>query len=92
MDFAFDPAKDRLNRQKHGLPLAAAAHMFEQATVEFEDERFDYGEKRIVALGLIAGRVMVCVYTDRPRVRRIISLRKANSDETKKYFRYAQGG
>ncbi len=92
MKIAFDPVKDRTNRAKHGLPLAAAERLFQQATVEFEDDRFDYGETRTIALGLIDGRVVVCVYTDRGRTRRIISLRKATSHETKEYFRYAQGG
>jgi uncharacterized DUF497 family protein len=72
--------------------LAAAARVFEQGTLEFEDDRFDYGEKRMIAYGLLNGRVVVCVYTDRGPVRRIISLRKAGSHEAKEYFRYAKGG
>ena len=92
MKITFDPAKDRTNRTKHGFPLAMAERLFDQVTVEFEDDRFDHGETRMVTLGLIEGRVVVCVYTDRGRSRRIISLRKATSHETKEYFRYAQGG
>lgn len=92
MKIDFDPAKDRANRAKHGLPLAAAERLFHRPTIEFEDDRFDYGEIRTVALGLLDDRVVVCVYTDRGRTRRIISLRKATGHETKEYFRYAQGG
>jgi uncharacterized DUF497 family protein len=92
MNIKFDPEKDRINRTKHGLPLAAAERLFLQATVEFEDDRFDYGESRTIALGLIDGRVVVCVYVDRGQTRRIISLRKATSHETKEYFHFAHGG
>ena len=49
----------------------------------------DYGERRIVAYGNVAGRVMVCVYTwrgtDDEPIRWIISLRKANKGETHAY-------
>ena len=92
MTIKFDPAKDRINRAKHGLPLSAAERLFQHATVEFEDDRFDYGESRTIALGLIDGRVVVCVHVDRGQTRRIISLRKATSHETKEYFRFAHGG
>ena len=54
-----------------------------------DDRRRDYGERRIVAYGTVARRVMVCVYTwrgteDAP-VRWIISLRKANKGESHAY-------
>jgi uncharacterized DUF497 family protein len=91
MKITFDPAKDRINRNKHGLPLAAAEHLFHQPTIQFEDDRFDYGEARMVALGLIEGRVVVCVYVDRGDTRRIISLRKATKHETTEYFHFAHG-
>jgi len=42
------------------------------------DDRFDYGEVRQVAFGLIHDRLFVCVYADREAERRVISLRKAN--------------
>ncbi len=50
-----------------------------------DDDRKDYGERRRVAYGRIEGRLFVCVFTDREDVRRIISLRKANSRERRAY-------
>ena len=91
MKVTFDPGKDRINRAKHGLPLAAAEHVFRQPTIEFEDDRFDYGETRMIALGMLEGRVVVCVYVDRGQTRRIISLRKATRHESKEYLRFAHG-
>jgi len=53
------------------------------------DTRRDYGEARMVALGYIGLRIMVLVFVDRPpeqpTERRVISLRKANSREVKRY-------
>ncbi len=49
------------------------------------DDRFDYGECREVAFGLSNDRLFVCVYTDRDAERRVISLRKANRPEMKRY-------
>ncbi len=84
----FDPAKDRVNRAKHGIGLALAALMFEDDILvhEMPDERRDYGEPRMIAYGLIMGRAVVCVYTWRGSARRIISLRKANGREQALYF------
>jgi uncharacterized DUF497 family protein len=49
------------------------------------DDRFEYGEVRELAFGLINGRFFVCVYADRKGERRVISLRKANKREVRRY-------
>jgi uncharacterized DUF497 family protein len=49
------------------------------------DECFDYGEVRKLAFGLINDRLFVCVYADRASERRVVSLRKANQREMKRY-------
>ncbi len=49
------------------------------------DDRFDYGEVREIAVGFIQDRLFVCVYADRDTTRRVISLRKANKREVKRY-------
>jgi uncharacterized protein len=81
----FDPAKDEVNRTKHGVSLALAEVLFAGNYVSVSDDRFDYGEFRQVAFGRIGGRLFVCVFLDRGSTRRIISLRKANSREVKRY-------
>ena len=81
MIFEFDIAKDIANRIKHGIPLEFAAESFEGPVSIARDDRSDYREARYVAFGMIAGRLCVCVFTDRGDVRRIISLRKANKRE-----------
>jgi len=46
---------------------------------------FKYGEVREVAFGLINDRLFVRVYADREAERRVISPRKANRREVKRY-------
>ena len=85
----FDPAKDAANVAKHGVSLTEAAGFEWGSAVVWPDTRRDYGEARMVALGYIGLRIMALVFVDRPpeqpTERRIISLRKANSREVKRY-------
>lgn len=85
MRFVFDPAKDAINQAKHGVPLALAEVLFAGPHVSMPDDRFDYGEVRQVAFGFIRDRLFVCVYVDRGMERRVISLRKANKREVRRY-------
>ena len=50
-----------------------------------EDLRKEYGERRFQALGLIAGRLHAMVFTPRAGKIHVISLRKANRREMKRY-------
>ncbi|MGD0565214.1 MAG: BrnT family toxin [Roseiarcus sp.] len=83
--YAFDPAKDAVNRAKHGVSLALGEVPFARPYVSIADDRFDYGETRQVAFGVINDRLFACVYVDRNGERRIISLRKANQREARRY-------
>lgn len=85
MDYEFDRWKDDADRAKHGVSLALAEVLFAGRHVLMTDDCFDYGETRQVAFGHINDRMFVCVYVDRNSTRRIISLRKANSREIKRY-------
>ena len=89
MNVRFDPAKDAANLAKHGVSLTEAAGFEWGTAVVWPDTRRDYGEARMVALGYIGLRIMALVFVDRPpeqpTERRIISLRKANSREVKRY-------
>ncbi|MBF0416005.1 MAG: BrnT family toxin [Magnetococcales bacterium] len=85
MRIIHDPAKDIINRKKHGLSLKEAAHLDWDEALIWEDIRRDYGEARQVALAVLGTRVHVVVYVDRMDGRRIISLRKANVKEVMRY-------
>jgi uncharacterized protein len=89
MSFGWDLQKSDRNARERGLPFEIAMALFDASTIEFDDRRRDYGERRIVAFGSVVGRVLVCVYTwrgtaDEP-IRWIISLRKTNKGETDAY-------
>lgn len=81
----FDPAKDQINRVKHGISLTEADDFEWENAFSWSDTRFAYGEERMIAIGYIGNRLYVMVYVDRVMFRRIISLRKANSREVKHY-------
>jgi uncharacterized DUF497 family protein len=84
--FEWDEAKNRLNIQQHGIGFAMAARIFEGPVLTWQDDRMDYGEIRDVSIGLIDGIVAVLVvHTPRGGKSRIISARKANRSERKRY-------
>lgn len=81
----WDDAKRALNIEKHGVDFADLGRFGWEDALLFEDLRRDYGETRMIAMGLIGPRLHVVVYTDRPAGRRIISARKANDREVSVY-------
>lgn len=46
MEVEFDPDKERINRDKHGIGFAGAHSIFEHFRIDDEDDREDYGETR----------------------------------------------
>jgi len=85
MQITFDEAKDAKNQSKHGLSLSEAAKLEWDDALIWQDTRRDYGEARMIALGVIGERLYCVVYVDRDTARRIISLRKANYMEAMDY-------
>ena len=81
MDIEFDPLKSARNEVKRGFGFGFAARIFLGRTVEVVDDRHDYGEVRVRAIGEVEGDVLVVAYTDRDGIRRIISARAANKKE-----------
>ncbi len=84
MKCEWDEAKNRTNFAKHGLRFDAE-QVFSGPCVTFEDDRFDYGEERLITLGLLAGRLVVIAHSPRDEGTRIISMRKGNRREQKIY-------
>ena len=84
-NIVFDPLKDAANLAKHGVSLGIAEWLSLGPYVTIRNDRFEYGEAREVAFGRIRGRLFACVFVDRGGERRVISLRKANDREMRKY-------
>jgi uncharacterized protein len=83
--FAFDPAKDAINRAKHGVSLSEAARLDWNRVLARLDTRADYGEPRQIGYGPIGRRLYCVVFVDRGDTVRMISLRKANNREIDRY-------
>lgn len=86
MRFTWDRHKSDANLRERGFDFAFASLVFDGRTVEQEDRRRDYGERRIVAIGPAQGIWLTVVYTDRSEgageiIRRIISARRSSQRE-----------
>ncbi|MBI4967840.1 MAG: BrnT family toxin [Rhodospirillales bacterium] len=81
----WDQAKSRRNFRERGFDFAFAAAIFEAPTLEMDDDRFDYRERRIRAIGQVEDQILCVVYTWRGIRRRIISARSANRKERDLY-------
>ena len=86
MRFEWDDEKNKSNILKHGFDFADAWEIFEAPLLAGLDDREDYGEDRWIGIGLLRGRIIVVVFTERdPETKRLISLRKASRHERIKY-------
>ena len=86
MQFEWDENKNSQNILKHGISFEDAKAIFSGFTVDILDDRFDYSETRKISIGMLAGAAIVAVvHTDRNGMCRIISARKSNRKERKKY-------
>lgn len=83
--FEWHESKNRTNQLKHGLAFEDAQEVFLGECLTFRDPRLEYGEHRHITLGLLRGRVVVVVHTERGGLTRIISMRKGSQREQKAY-------
>ncbi len=81
----FDPAKSEANWSKHGVSLRLSASIDWSQVWCAPDHRRDYGELREIGYTHINGYLYCVVFTQRGSTFRVISLRKANSREVKRY-------
>ena len=90
MEFSWDEQKSTRNLRDRGFDFEFATLIFEGPTLEREDTRRDYGERRMVAIGIAQGLALTVVYTDRTEtgavIRRIISARLSDRHERQAYF------
>jgi uncharacterized DUF497 family protein len=87
MRFEWDEQKAAQNLTKHKVPFDFAARVFDDPyRLDAEDTRHDYREERRLTLGRIEWRLYVVAYTMRGEIVRLISARKANRREQRKYY------
>ncbi len=86
MLFEWDGRKAAGNAAKHGVPFEYAVRAFlDPHRLDNEDSRRDYSEERRLTPGRLEGRLFAVAYTPRGKVIRVISARKANEREQRKY-------
>ena len=81
MRISYDLAKRERAFLERGLDFEDALEVFRGLTVEVDDLRKDYGERRVLCCGQLRGRLVVVGYTPRGSTRHIFSMRKANARE-----------
>ena len=92
-EITFDPAKYEANVRERSLLFSLVKDEFDWATARvIEDTRRNYGERRFRALGLIGARLHAVVHTFRATTMHVISLRKANRREERRYATKAEPG
>jgi uncharacterized DUF497 family protein len=90
MEIAFDPAKNERNVRERGLSFERAADFDFETAVFTIDDRRDCGETRHRALGLLEGRVHALAFVETLLGIRVISFRKANKREVRRYEQATQ--
>jgi uncharacterized DUF497 family protein len=88
MKTTFDPGKRDWTLAHRGLDFAVDAEkVFSGDTVTMIDDRFDYGEVRRISAGLLGGRMVVIVWTQRSASRHVISMRYCHDKEEKRWHK-----
>lgn len=85
LELEWDDEKRRANIQKHGLDFADVKHLDWDNATYIEDTRFSYAEPRYWAFALWKHRLHLVAFCRRGGKVRIISFRKANRKEVRRY-------
>lgn len=85
MKIEWDEDKRLSDLAKHGVDFSDASEMFACPMLVGPDSRKEYGEARFIGYGHIRDRLMVVAFIRRGEAYRIISLRKANQREQKRF-------
>ena len=88
MWITYDSAKRERARVERGLDFERPVEVFAGLTLETEDTRRDYGERRELCVGHLDGSMVMIAYTQRGSAHHIISMRKCNAREIRKYGPY----
>jgi len=85
--FEWDSKKNLKNQIKHGVSFEEATLVFyDPRNYEMYDKIHSFIEKRWIVIGLAGFKTLKVCFTERKKIIRIISARKANKNEEKEYF------
>jgi uncharacterized protein len=87
LEFEWDAAKAQTNYAKHGIKFEDVLDIFDDIfAFEEEDDRKNYGEKRLSLTGMTRGEIITVIYTQRGEKIRLISARRANKNDRADYY------
>lgn len=90
IEFEWDPDKAEANRKKHGVSFETACRVFADPFALAQQDRIEGGEYRWQTLGMVEGYLLLLVAhtlrdDDKMEIIRIISARRANRKERRRY-------
>lgn len=88
MEISFDPAKRKRTLEERGLDFADAGEVFAGPHTVLPDDRFNYGETRLISAGFLRGRMVAIIWTQRGSTRHIISMRYCHGKEEAKWRKH----
>jgi uncharacterized DUF497 family protein len=81
MEFEWDETKRSKVIAERSVDIVYAAGIFEGVVLTRTDDRADYGEERLISLGLVDGECFVVVHTSRDDVVRLITAWKGGRND-----------
>jgi uncharacterized DUF497 family protein len=85
LEFEWDEAKRQSIIAERQVDILFAAAIFNGLVVTEVDRRRDYGEERLMSLGLVDGEAYVVVHTERDGITRVITAWKGGRSGKRKY-------
>ena len=85
MSISYDPNKNKSNIELRNLDFDRVSDLDWDNAWIFEDERNEYNEIRFIAYSMLDERLHFVCFTETKEGIRVISFRKANSREVKRY-------
>jgi uncharacterized DUF497 family protein len=85
LELEWDENKRRRLLEERGLDILFAALIFEGPVLTWIDDRRDYGERRLISLGVVEGEVFTVVHTERSGITRLITAWKGGRRDLERY-------
>jgi uncharacterized DUF497 family protein len=86
MKFEWDNTKNEVNIRKHKIDFEDVSQVFDNPMIIRVDDREEYGEERLIGTGILGNVIVVIVFKEiNGKAMRIISARKANKHEQKRF-------
>ena len=88
--FEWDDEKNRINKRKHHISFETAEKVFaDDHRIEWFDEEHSAEEDRYITLGMV-DNILHVVYTERGEAIRLITARRADKHERRKYYAHQE--